>query len=121
MDTVLVIASLPLLALSVLCGWMAAVYLIRRFQSKRFDQRDSVDEAGDQASEAFGFQRTTWWTGNGDRRIPVVAGPEPADIAVDDAQVSQLIWECLNAQHRIERGDDIYAGARREPSPEVKR
>ena len=48
MTTVLVIACIPLLSGLALGAGMGVAHLLSHLQSKRFDQRDSVNEAGDQ-------------------------------------------------------------------------
>jgi len=98
-------------------SWLAALWYRLMHAPDPYDgcfavAPDPVDAVHDE------YQRAAWFTGEAPG-CPVVAGPEPHDVAVDDAQVSQLIWECLNVQYRRDRGDDIYAGARHEPSPEV--
>lgn len=111
-----------LLAAALLFSGGLALVLLRHaakaddvYPPEAAEAPDPVDAQHD------GYQRAAWFTGSEGHICPVIPGPEPRDAAVDNPEVAQLIWECRHALERLQRGDDIYAGARLEPSPEVQR
>jgi hypothetical protein len=66
---------------------------------------DPVNEAGDE------YQRASWFTGS----EPFMTG-EGVPVVPGDWTV-----ELVDAYDRYRRGEDVYAGAPAEPSPEVHR
>jgi hypothetical protein len=75
---------------------------------------DPVDDVHDT------YERAKYFTG--EEAAPVKAEvPPPTVVAGQDIDDSKLVRELQEAYAAYRRGVDIYAGARREPSPEVQR
>lgn len=97
------------------CAAIVARWYYRVFPSQAVypteaaETPDPVDDVHDN------YQRAQWFTGADE--VPAA----PMVVAGDDLMVAKLVGELQSLYAAYRRGEDVYADARREPSPEVQR